>query len=109
MFAGEPVFSLYLRHLRTIAGGHWHLPASAVNMIGGNNMRLRFSILNLLLVTTILALVIIIVRLNGELSEERSLRLQQLRHGGILQISDPDAIHLVQLSTRGELNTLRWR
>src|SRR5438105_2119731 len=72
-------------------------------------MRFRFSIINLLLVTTILALVIVIIRLHGELAQEQSLRVQQLRRGGVLQVGDPNAVHVIQVSTRGELNTHRWR
>src|SRR5438132_12950908 len=68
------------------------------------NMRLRFSLLNLLLATTILALVIVIIRLHAELAQEHSLRVQQLQHGGILQVGDLNAVHVVQVSTRGELN-----
>jgi hypothetical protein len=50
-----------------------------------------------------------VFRLHSELSEERSLRLKQLQHGGILEVTDPSIVHLVKVSTTGELNTQRWR
>jgi hypothetical protein len=71
--------------------------------------RPRVSILNLLLLTTIVALAIVVLRLYGELAAEKSRRLQLLQKGGILQVTDPAAIHVVQVSTLGERNTLRWR
>jgi hypothetical protein len=72
-------------------------------------MKPRISLLNLLLCITVLSLMMVIVRLYGELSAERALRLEQLRHGGILQVSDLDAVHLVKVSAVGERNTVRWR
>lgn len=72
-------------------------------------MRPRVSILNLLLVTTIVALVIVILRLSGELETEKRLRAELLRKGGVLEISDLDAVQLVHVSSVGEPRTLRWR
>jgi hypothetical protein len=73
------------------------------------HVRPRVSILNLLLVTTIVALAIVVLRLYGELAVERSRRLQLLQKGGILQVTDPDAVHVVQVSALWEPDTLRWR
>lgn len=72
-------------------------------------MKPRFSILNLLLVTTVFALAIVVLRLSGKLEQEKSLRLQLLQKGGILQVSDVDAAHVVQVTSAGERHTLRWR
>jgi hypothetical protein len=60
-------------------------------------MRFRVSILNLILVTTIVALVIVVVRLYGELQNERTLRIEMLQKGGILQVSDPELVQVVQV------------
>ena len=72
-------------------------------------MRPRVSILNLLLVTTIVALVIVVVRLYHELDHERSLRLQLLQKGGILQVTDLDVVHVVKVDTDESDGTLSWR
>jgi hypothetical protein len=72
-------------------------------------VRIRVSILNLLLVTTIVALVIVVVRLNGELRDERAERIAMLQKGGILQVSDPDVVHAVQVYNDLYERSLRWR
>jgi hypothetical protein len=72
-------------------------------------MRPRVSILNLLLVTTIVALVIVVVRLYHELDHERSLRLQLLQNGGILQVTDLDVVHVVKVDTDESDGSLSWR
>jgi hypothetical protein len=72
-------------------------------------MRPRVSILNLLLLTTIIALVIVIIRLSGELAAEKDRRIQLLQKGGILEIGDANAVHVVQVSSPTEQNTLHWR
>src|SRR5215218_7421697 len=72
-------------------------------------MKPRFSLLNALLLTTIVALVIVVFRLRDEVGAERSLRLQQLQHGGILEVTDLNAVHIVRVWTEGERNTHRWR
>jgi hypothetical protein len=69
----------------------------------------RFSILNVLLVTTVVVLVIVVVRLNDELNKERSQRVELLQKGGILQLTDADRIHLVKVSAAGEEGASRWR
>jgi len=72
-------------------------------------MRPRVSILNLLLVTTIVALAIVVMRVGNELKREKSLRAEMLQRGGILQVADPELVHIVQVTAYGELRTLRWR
>jgi len=72
-------------------------------------MKPRVSILNLLFVTTIVALVIVVYRLRSELVHEKELRTELLQKGGILQVSDPSRAHVVQVSTAGEIDTYRWR
>jgi hypothetical protein len=72
-------------------------------------MKPRVSILNLLFVTTIVAMVIVVYRLRSELAHERQLRTELLQKGGILQVSDPNRVHVVQVSTAGEPDTHRWR
>jgi hypothetical protein len=72
-------------------------------------MRPRISILNLLLLTTIVALVVVVARLSRQLADEKTRRLALLQKGGILQVADPNVVHVVQVSAPGELNTLRWR
>jgi hypothetical protein len=72
----------------------------------GFQMRPRFSILNLLLLTCVVGLVIVVFRTHCELRIERSLRIQLLQKGGILEVTDPN---VVQVSSRYEWQTLRWR
>jgi hypothetical protein len=71
--------------------------------------RPRVSILNLLLITTIVALLIVVVRLYQELDHERSLRLQLLQKGGILEVTDLDLVHVVQVDNDGSDGNLSWR
>jgi hypothetical protein len=72
-------------------------------------MKPRVSILNLLLVTTIVALVIVVVRLYNDLAHESSLRLQLLQKGGILEITDLELVHIVKVDTDSSDDTLSWR
>jgi hypothetical protein len=72
-------------------------------------MRPRVSILNLLLVTTIVALAIVVLRMRSELRVERALRIEMLKKGGIMQVSDPDLVHVVQVINNWHENVLRWR
>jgi hypothetical protein len=72
-------------------------------------MRPRFSILNLLLLISVVALVIVVFRTHRELRKERSLRIQLLQKGGVLQVTDPNIVHVVQVSSDGERETFRWR
>ena len=72
-------------------------------------MKPRISILNLLLVTTVVALAIVVLRLGRELEKEKSLRAEMLQKGGILQVADTESVHVVQVSSRGEPGTWRWR
>jgi hypothetical protein len=72
-------------------------------------MRPRVSILNLLLVTTIVALGIVVVRLYHELDHERSLRLKMLQKGGILEITDLDLVHVVKVDADSGDGILSWR
>lgn len=72
-------------------------------------MKPRVSILNLLSLMTVVALVLMVIRLRSERDQERWLRMEMLKKGGILQVSDPKAVHVVQVSAPGELFTQRWR
>jgi hypothetical protein len=72
-------------------------------------VRPRFSILNLLLMTTVVALAFGVCQLYVELRTEKALRRELLQKGGILQVFDPDVAHVVQVTTRYERNTRRWR
>ena len=72
-------------------------------------IRPRVSILNLLLITTIVALVIVVMRIYRDLAEERLLRLQLLQKGGVLQVTDLDLVHVVQVDTDGSDGNLSWR
>ncbi len=72
-------------------------------------MRPRVSILNLLLLMSVVALVIVVFRTHRELRKERSLRIQLLQKGGVLQVTDPNIVHVVQVSSVGERETRRWR
>lgn len=72
-------------------------------------MKPRVSVLNLLSLMTVVALVLMVFRLRSERDQEKWLRMEMLKKGGILQVSDPDAVHVVQVSSPGELFTQRWR
>lgn len=72
-------------------------------------MKLRFSLYSLLVTTALFALSITVVLLRIELRKERSLRLELLQRGGILEISDLDKVHVVSVSGREEPRTFRWR
>src|SRR5688572_2330541 len=72
-------------------------------------MRPRISILNLLLVTTIVALVVVVIRLSAQLSEEKARLRQLLQKGGILQVRNPNTPYVVKVDASGELETFRWR
>jgi hypothetical protein len=95
--AGSSLFIRYssrLRHESTVVG---------------LRMKPRVSILNLLLLTTVVALVIVVYRSHRELREEHLLRIQLLQKGGMLQVTDPNLVHVVQVLSDGERRTLRWR
>ena len=72
-------------------------------------MKLRFSLFTLLVTTAFFALSITVILLRIELQKERSLRLELLQRGGILEISDLEKIHVVAVSGRDEPHTFRWR
>jgi hypothetical protein len=72
-------------------------------------MKFRFSILNLLLLTTVIALSIAVVQISGDLKEERRLRTELLQKGGIFEISDVTKVHVVPVHATNEMQTYRWR